>query len=171
MNSQIRLNKLKKIELVQKDPFRLFFPLGGLFALFGVLVWVLHAFAPNYFDYNAMVHKTIMIGGFISSIVAGFLLTAITRFTETEFVSKTELLFQIIVLLVSVTSTLAGNGNFFFIGSAIFYLGIAHFAFNRIIKRRQNPPSTFIFVFLGIIMFIISSLFLGLEIFPFYTHI
>jgi len=163
MYSKERKKTLLNFELVQKDPFRIFFPLGGFLAIAGVLVWVFHALASDTFEYNTMLHKTVMIGGFISSIIAGFLLTAITRFTGTDYATRKELLFQITVMLVSIFSALNGSYNIFFFGSTVFYIGIARFAFLRILKRNQNPPSTFVFVFLGIAMFIVSSFFLGLN--------
>src|ERR1041385_4903412 len=65
------------------DPYRLFFPLGILLGLAGVAIWPL-----NYFGvitgYWGMSHAFTQADGFLFCFIAGFLLTALPRFTNTD---------------------------------------------------------------------------------------
>jgi uncharacterized protein involved in response to NO len=73
---------------LEKDPFQLFFPLGALLAVASVLPWTAQLYGQG--GYPRELHRVLMINGFLLSFVAGFLMTAITRFTGTHFATKGE---------------------------------------------------------------------------------
>jgi uncharacterized protein involved in response to NO len=141
---------------VEKDPFRLFFPLGTCLAFAGVLPWTAQIF--THASYPRDLHRVLMIDGFLLSFVAGFLMTAITRFTGTHFASKGE----ISAVFLSILG--AGMGAFFssqaasFLLSAlaVFFIGV--FAMRRFRKKTSNPPYTFIFIGVGLFLWLISNL-------------
>lgn len=83
MSHQESPNKVPKNPSPQwvEEPFRLFFPLGLLAAVFGLLLWPLH-YAGWWSVYPAIQHPRIMILGFGSAFVFGFLGTAWPRFVE-----------------------------------------------------------------------------------------
>lgn len=141
---------------VEKDPFRLFFPVGALLAIAGVLPWAAelftHAFYPRDF------HRVLMIDGFLLSFVAGFLMTAITRFTGTHFATKWEIVGVLISILVANLATFFTMQTVSFLFSAIAVLQIALFAFRRFRKKTVNPPYTFIFIGLGLFFWLLSNL-------------
>src|SRR5689334_8167273 len=65
------------------DAYRIFFPLGLALGVTGVSVWPLYYFGITE-GYNGRTHAFVQICGFLYSFAAGFLLTAIPRFTKTE---------------------------------------------------------------------------------------
>ncbi len=91
------------------------------------------------------------------SFVAGFLMTAIPRFTSAEFAKLYE------VLGVTGAIVLAGVFEFlglqphhhFTAGSAL--LMLASFGLIRFQKRQSNPPFTFIFVGIGLLLWTVSN--------------
>jgi uncharacterized protein involved in response to NO len=60
------------------EPFRLLFPLGTALGLLGVLLWPAHVWG-NWIPYPGALHARIMIEGFLSCFVFGFLGTAFPR--------------------------------------------------------------------------------------------
>ncbi len=72
------------------EPHQILFPLGVMHALLGASVWILFVFQRN--NYPGILHANQMIGGFLFSFVAGFLLTAIPRFIGTKSCSTSELM-------------------------------------------------------------------------------
>ncbi len=65
---------------MRPDPYRLFFPLGLLFALAGALPWPLYALGR--IPYPGALHRVLMIQGFELCFVAGFMLTALSGLTH-----------------------------------------------------------------------------------------
>jgi uncharacterized protein involved in response to NO len=64
------------------QPYRIFFPVGIAYALWGVGLWIYFIFKHG--DYPGSLHADIMIAGFMSAMVTGFLMTAVPRITQTE---------------------------------------------------------------------------------------
>ncbi|MDQ3266496.1 MAG: NnrS family protein [Myxococcota bacterium] len=67
------------IASLQKSPFRLLFPVGGLTLLAGVLPWL--TFALGLGGYLSTFHSVVQVQGFLSAFAAGFLFTFIPRRT------------------------------------------------------------------------------------------
>src|SRR5438552_15620088 len=65
------------------DPYRIFFPLGIVLGAMGVSIWPLYYFGITE-GYSGRAHAFVQTDGFLYSFIAGFLLTAIPRFTGTE---------------------------------------------------------------------------------------
>src|SRR5215471_8126085 len=70
-----------------REPYRLFFPLGILFGLAGVAIWPLYSFGLTA-TYSGRSHALVQTGGFLYAFIAGFLLTAVPRFTGTKVPSS-----------------------------------------------------------------------------------
>jgi uncharacterized protein involved in response to NO len=64
--------------MILEEPYRVFFPLGVLAGMWGVLMWPLF-YGGHLLYYPGEPHARIMIGGFIGAFVAGFLGTAFPR--------------------------------------------------------------------------------------------
>ncbi len=118
------------------------FLIGILHALFGTFIWVLYAL--KLIDYPGYRHADHMIGGFLFSFVAGFLLTAIPNFTGTSVCSKKELLIASSLALAA----LIFGGNFFTTALLIF---LVIFFIGRLSKRIFKPPPQFIFLPFGLL--------------------
>jgi len=62
------------------DPYRIFFPLGIVLGAMGVSIWPLYYFGITE-GYSGRAHAFVQTDGFLYSFIAGFLLTAVPRFT------------------------------------------------------------------------------------------
>lgn len=130
------------------EPFRLLFPLGAAIGLWGVLMWPLsvwHLLAV----YPGQLHARVMIQGFLTCFVVGFLGTALPRLLGVPKVSLLETLGFAVALtwttwLQSSGQTLWGDVVFFCVmGSLVFGLVV------RSIFRRDTPPPAFVLVAMG----------------------
>src|SRR5215467_4086081 len=65
------------------DPYRLFFPLGIILGTMGVAIWPLYYYGVTP-GYSGRAHAFVQTDGFLYAFIAGFLLTAVPRFTGTE---------------------------------------------------------------------------------------
>src|SRR5215472_3792738 len=65
------------------DPYRIFFPLGIILGAMGVTIWPLYYYGITE-GYSGRAHAFVQTDGFLYAFIAGFLLTAIPRFTGTE---------------------------------------------------------------------------------------
>src|SRR3989344_2718655 len=73
-----------------RDTYQWFFPLGIVFGVLGVGVWILFWLQKIHF-YPSPLHSELMIGGFFLTVAIGFLMTAIPRFTNTHSASFMEI--------------------------------------------------------------------------------
>lgn len=90
------------------EPFRVFFPLGILAAIAGLLVWPLH-YGGWIANYPALQHPRLMILGFGAAFVTGFLGTAWPRFLESQALRLWELIALVIAWLAAQFFYLAGD--------------------------------------------------------------
>lgn len=138
------------------DPYRIFFPLGVAFGIIGVSVWPLYSLGVIETIHSQM-HIDIQLHGFLFAFVLGFLLTAIPRFSQTWVASRIELMLATATFVVGNVGTLMG---YFLLGRICFFLSLMLmfiFAMRRFVKRKSNPPNPFIFVGVGIIVGLLSS--------------
>ncbi len=136
---------------IKKNPFRLFFPVGWLLGLSGALLWIL--FHQGIIDGNPKEHHGhLMIGGFLLSFVMGFLMTAIPRFTKTEYANSLEIIISVVLVFLMSWSGLFYVSGLFNITSLLGLLFIIAYSVRRFIKRESNPPDTFIFVGVALLM-------------------
>lgn len=149
------------IKTLRKDPFRAFFPLGAVLAIAGVFPWTLQFFGIA--GYPVEFHRSIMINGFMLSFVCGFLMTAIPRFTSSDFASTGEV--ASIFVMICLASFLAATGFYGYshlVASAAVLL-LMLFGIRRFLKRKANPPHTFVFVACGLVLWLASNFFLFLS--------
>lgn len=138
-----------------RDPFRLFFPLGIFFLLAGVFIWV-----PRIWDaenYPVILHRTLVLNGFVTAFIGGFLFTAVPRFSQTDFATKGEVSLLLGLILSGIVAgwfELEKGVSVFSGATALFIL---FFLLRRIRKRKANPPYSFVFLFVGLILWVISS--------------
>ncbi|WP_395344493.1 NnrS family protein [Ningiella sp. W23] len=84
--------------------FRPFFLLGSLFALLGMLVWLLALqglAAPSPLNGMLWWHSHEMLFGFVAAIISGFLLTAVQTWTGQPSIKGMKLLFLVLVWLLA----------------------------------------------------------------------
>jgi uncharacterized protein involved in response to NO len=132
------------------DPYRILFPLGIILGTAGVSIWPLYYYGVTE-GYNGRAHAFAQTSGFLYSFIAGFLLTAIPRFTGTDSPSRR---IQWMLAGVIALSAIASEFQFFALGDSAFL--VAHFivialAMARFARRQQEPPETFSLVGIGMI--------------------
>lgn len=144
---------LKKI---CQDPFRLFFPIAISCMLYASFLWIAHVFF-SYGEFPIERHASMFFGGFLYFSILGFLLTAVPRFTQTEFLSVSELFVATCVVVFNLLFYFLNQPMLYWgtIAGGFFYFMI--FGATRFLQRKQNPPFTFIFVGAGIVLGFLGS--------------
>jgi uncharacterized protein involved in response to NO len=133
------------------EAYRLFFPLGVLVGLAGVATWPVH-YLFGVGRYPGAEHAFIQMNGFLYCFIAGFLLTAVPRFTRSVAPSKLLLVaLAVMVICASLSYSVAGLafGHMFFLSAHLLLIGRLVYAF---LHRRNRPPDLFVLVGLGIAM-------------------
>jgi uncharacterized protein involved in response to NO len=131
------------------DPYRIFFPLGVFLGVMGVSIWPLYYFGITD-GYSGRAHAYVQTNGFLYAFIAGFLLTAIPRFTGTEAPSRRA---QYVLATMLTVCAAAFELQFFALGSALFIVAhamVISLAVRRFRRRQQDPSKTFPLVGLGL---------------------
>jgi len=138
-----------KLGLLTEEPFRIFFPLGVLASVAGVLLWPLLylGWLPYY---PGGPHTRLMMGGFIGAFALGFLGTALPRMMSAPHLRVWELLALLAFYLVSMLGYVCNQG---FLGDAVLLLLLAFFFVSMVVRliwlRQDVPPPGFVLVVLG----------------------
>lgn len=147
--------KLPK-EVTHIEPYRIFFPLGVLFGIFGVSIW------PVYYlgwisTIQSWWHIDLQLHGFLTAFVLGFLLTALPRFSLTWPATKSELFSLAFFFLGSNLGTLFGFRVLGRLGYIIALSLLAAFAIKRFSHRKVNPPAEFLMVGMAILLALLGA--------------
>lgn len=141
---------------MKENPYRLFFPLGILSLLWGVLLWVPLLWNSGS-NYPIMAHRYLMLNGFSASFIGGFLMTAVPRFSKTSTATIFEILIYFFITVFGLAFAFLENEigvyTFSFLQAALLLV----FLLRRIFKRKENPPFSFIFIFVGIGLWMVSA--------------
>lgn len=138
------------------EPFRLFFPLGVLCLFSGALVWLPQIWTAEY--YPVLLHRYFVLNGFVSSFIGGFLMTAVPRFSKTHHARPFEVWTLFLLIMAGLVPAWTGNENAVHFLSASQAIVILLFIFRRIFHRKENPPYSFLFIFVGLILWTTSAL-------------
>lgn len=132
--------------LLRREPYRLFFPLGILAGIWGVMMWpMLYA---GWLDYHpGQAHARLMIEGFMGAFVIGFLGTAFPRLTDHQALRLGEFGAHLLLWLLCVTSHATGKVA---AGDAAFCLLLSTLLLTLLSRwvsgRRDTPPPGFVLV-------------------------
>lgn len=137
------------------EPYRIFFPLGILFLLIGTLLWVPQIWNPT--EYPVLFHRSLLLNGFVGCFIGGFLMTAIPRFSQTELARNYEAIIYLIITVLTVCMGHLENETLLYVGTILQPLFLLFYMIPRMLKRKQDPPKSFIFVFSGIVLWLISG--------------
>jgi len=143
-------NSKQFFALCREEPFRLFFPLGTIFGITGVLLWPLFFFGITS-TYPAIPHARLMIEGMMSCFIFGFLGTAGPRVLSVEHFSGPEVLRLFTLVTAAMLAHLIARhalGDSFFL-AALFFFGAS--LFHRFRRREDSPPPNFALVGLGLL--------------------
>jgi len=132
------------------DAYRVFFPLGIVLGAAGVSIWPLYYYGLTE-GYSGRAHALVQSEGFLYAFIAGFLLTAIPRFTGTE---PPSLRVQYVLAAMLALCTVAFEFQYFTLGQTGFVAAHAMLmtlAVRRFRRRQLDPPDTFPLAGLGMI--------------------
>jgi uncharacterized protein involved in response to NO len=151
------------VGMIREEPYRLFFPLGMLASIWGVMMWPL-LYGGWLKFYPGEAHTRIMIECFMGAFVAGFLGTAFPRMTGNRPWSWGEFgvilgLWCAMLASHSVGNVRAGDAAF----AAMLVALIASLAVRWISGNRDTPPPGFVLVFVGLPGGALAAGFLALE--------
>lgn len=132
------------------DPYRIFFPLGVLLGIAGVSIWPLFYWGWTS-GYSGRAHAFVQTNCFLYAFIAGFLWTAIPRFTGTTAPRRAV---QYILASILVAELVVFESYWFTAGQLLFV--VAHGTLLAVIvkcfiRRQHPPPETFILVGLGLV--------------------
>lgn len=131
------------------DPYQWFFPLGIVFGLVGVSLWVLFQLRM-WVAYPGVMHAELMVGGFFLTVATGFLMTAIPRFTGTALASFYE---KVSVWAIAVMALFVGlaDARIMFHGLMLTELALLMvFGARRFRVAVHTPPPSFVLVGFGL---------------------
>lgn len=137
------------------EPYRLMFPLGIFFLLWGIFLWVPQIW--NQDNYPVLTHRTLVLNGFMAMYVGGFLMTAVPKFSRTHVATPREALSYIFLSSTIVLLSYIVDEKYVLLLSSLQALLLFLFAFRRFKITTASPPFSFIFIFLGILLWILSG--------------
>ncbi len=136
------------LQLCSAEPFRIFFPLATLLGISGVSLWPLF-FSGIHEFYPGVMHARLMIEGFLSGYVLGFLGTAMPRLLSAPPLRAAEL-WPLVVLHALCAGLHIGHQVV--AGDVVFVVLLLTFAgcmIRRIHQRTELPPPGFVLVGMG----------------------
>lgn len=145
------------VKAFKNEPYRLFFPLGVICLIVGVLLWLPQLW--NAGSYPIVAHRYLMLNGFSAFFITGFLMTAVPKFSQTKTATFVEIYFFLTLSICGLIFSFWELEKAVYIISALqgvillFFLGI------RISKRKVNPPYSFVFILIGLLLWITSAVF------------
>lgn len=147
---------MKSLDNFIKEPYRIFFPLGILLFLCGILIWVPQIW--NAGNYPVVLHKYLLLNGFTACFIGGFLMTAVPKFSGTFPARWGEVSLFFLIVILGLIPAHMDNEKLTLLTSFMQAILLLIFLFTRIGKRQQNPPYSFIFIFAGLILWALSAL-------------
>lgn len=144
------------------DPYQWFFPVGILFGVVGVGLWLTY-WQQWIAEYPGPFHADLMMGGFFFSIAAGFLMTAAPKFSGTEPATFFEKFAMAVAMGFLMVMTYLGNRLGFHAVLLLESLLLALFVTRRFLRAQQRVPPPLSFMGFGMGAALIGSLILLLN--------
>ena len=132
------------------EPFRLLFPLGAIIGILGVLMWPLFVWHITK-TYPGMAHPRVMIEGFATCFVIGFLGTALPRLLDVPRITLAETVSFAAALIAIAACHCEGQMLW---GDGLFFCTLAAFVLlllRRASLRKDTPPPAFVLVGMGLL--------------------
>ncbi|RME72288.1 MAG: NnrS family protein [Planctomycetota bacterium] len=131
------------------SPCRPLFLSGWLFALLGVAPWVLLPFGRAPVSPH-LVHPDLMVGGFLWSFAAGFLMTALPRYLGSFVARWWEVAGAVALSVAKLLTAFGADRGLWHALWLAELVWVALFGLRRVRARRVWPPPVFSFVALGL---------------------
>lgn len=150
----------KKLKL---DPYSYIFPFGLLSAFLGLSLWLFFKFHWVSF-YPRVAHAHLMYYGFLWSYIAGFLMTAIPKMTQSNTAEKWEVFFAIGLVVLNWLFNIQNQILISIYISFFQIIFLIYFVFKRFNQNRKIPFAGFIFLPIALAIGLVGSIY---EIFHF----
>ncbi|GIL16494.1 MAG: short-chain dehydrogenase [Oligoflexia bacterium] len=125
----------------------------------GVVRWIPYGFKMTD-SYPGFEHATTMVGGFLLSFAAGFMMTAVPKFTGTWSAKWSEIIpLQITIAALPLTEYLL-NPFAVYINLLLSFIQIFLFVSRRFISKQGQPPDSFLMIGIGLMSAIVGLLIL-----------
>ena len=134
----------------QREPFRLFFPLGVMLAWVGISHWLLYAIGLTG-SYSCQLHGLVQVEAFLMSFAVGFLFTALPRRTQGPPPSNFELTGAAVALILTAALMMTGHWIIAQAAYASLFALLAQFALRRFVggSAARRPPAAFVLIPIG----------------------
>jgi uncharacterized protein involved in response to NO len=135
-----------------REPFRIFFPLGVLFAWIGIGHWLLYATGVTQ-TYSCLFHGLLQMQAFMMAFAVGFLLTAVPRRTQSAPPSTLELTAAVLALVTTAAAAISERWRLAEAAYAIVFVLLLQFAVRRFLGQRagRRPPAAFVLIPMGVL--------------------
>ncbi|HTK31999.1 MAG TPA: NnrS family protein [Candidatus Saccharimonadaceae bacterium] len=130
------------------EPYRVLFPIGLAFALIGGGVWPLTGVGA--LGWAGSLHRAVMMEGFETAFVLGFLLTSMAAFTHGPKCRPAELALATGAMLGVLAGALAGRPAITESASLVALLGVGLAIASRLRHARVPPAEEYAFVIFGL---------------------
>ena len=137
------------------EPYRIFFPIGLACGLIGAGVWPLYSF--GILTWPGPVHRGLMMPGFETAFVLGFLFTAMPAFTRGPKIRPFELGLAAAAMVMVPVATLAGWNAVPETASLAALLIVIVSLVSRLRGGASAPPEEFRFVGFGLAMGVLGA--------------
>ncbi len=143
------------------EPYRLLFPLGTLLGIIGVMLWPAHVWLA--LAWPSEPHAGIMLQGFLSAFIIGFLGTALPRLLEVSQMRLAETALYAASLVVVCGLHLLEFTEAAHAAFLLLLLGFIGSLLHRTRQRKDIPPPGFILVAMGMLCGLFGSALLLLD--------
>lgn len=133
--------------LWRAEPFRIFFPLGVVFAWIGVSHWLLYGTGLRS-TYSCELHGFVQMQAFMMSFAVGFLFTALPRRTRSAPPSALEMVLMVAALSTTAAGALDERWWVAQAGYVAVFVILLQFAVRRFLGRGagRRPPAAFVLI-------------------------
>lgn len=142
---------------VASEPYRMFYPLGIVLGVVGVALWPLWS-AGFYPLYPGPAHVRLLIEGFFTAFILGFLGTAGPRMLGVPAMSVRVWSGLLLIWMAGHMATLLNAGDVAEVCFAATLAGFLFYLIRRVGARDGLPPPGFVLVLLALVGAMISSL-------------
>ena len=111
--------------------------------------------------YPATWHKAIMINGFMLSFICGFLMTAVPKFTKTDYAKPWEIVVTLMSITLAALLLACSLVSAHYIVAGLANAVILTFVIKRFLMRQENPPYTFLFIGFSLLLWCFCNLLYG----------
>jgi uncharacterized protein involved in response to NO len=145
------------MQVLRREPFRLFFPLGVVLAWAGVGHWLAYA-TGMLASYSCQGHALVQIEGFLLAFASGFLLTAVPRRTATPPPAVSTLALLAVLQVATVAAALSTAWDAAALAGGAQIVVLVAFAAVRVgASGARRPPPGFVLVPLALLQGLAGS--------------